>query len=670
MPRSKTAQLGNKSHSGATTRLGTRTRLGSGTRANNAVASAAAQIMIPRLLFIVSTIAILVFGLVMVYSASFVEAFTDPSISSSSYYFTHQLMLVGVGLVIMVIAMVVDYRIWSGWASWIPWVIVTLLLIFTLAFGNTELGGTRWIDLFGFSFQPSEFAKITMVLVAGTLAIKVHDTGRVRQIALTAGLAIGLPILFILLQPDLGTAIIALAGLIAVAWFGELPMKALGIAILLVVFVGAAMIMLAGFRMSRIDAWLNPWAVASDEGYQIINSFYAFAGGGVFGVGLGMSHQKYLYLPEPQNDLIYPIIGEEFGLMGTVLVVVLFLVFLYAAFRIARNAPDFYGRIIAGAAAAMVGFQAFLNMLCMVGLLPLTGKPLPFFSAGGSSIIVTLICVGLILNVSLRTKLPDPASLKRDKLFIIDGGGQDLLPWGNESPGRPLAPQRPVSPSSSEGPTVVGMKRLFRKPGSAGKVRKETQERQERQELQERQERQGSQAGYKQRAVTPKQRAVATPGLPQQSDAARLGTARNQSSALSSALSPARQAQAAQQAAQTAQRGTAPSQPATRQPAARESAGRQPSARESAGRQPAGRETTTRQPAARETAARQPAARETASRQSAGKSPADSGRSGHSRPLPGAHASPSRSSNGRMAKKPPTASSGHADQDRRRGLSR
>jgi cell division protein FtsW len=174
--------------------------------------------------------------------------------------------------------------------------------------------------------------------------------------------------------------------------------------------------------MGRIDAWLDPWSYANNEGYQIVNSFYAFADGGVTGVGLGMSHQKYLYLPQPHNDLIFPIIGEEFGLIGAALVVVLFLLFLYAAFRIARNAPDLYGRLVAGAAATMIGFQAFLNMLCMVNLLPMTGKPLPFFSAGGSSIIVTLMLAGLILNVSLRSRVSDGATERRDELLIIEGG--------------------------------------------------------------------------------------------------------------------------------------------------------------------------------------------------------------------------------------------------------
>ena len=387
----------------------------------------AANVMLPRMLLILSAFALLVFGLVMVYSASFVWAFTNDAIGNDSmHYFKRQLLSVGVGLVAMLLATAISYRVWNTIASWLPWTAISVLLIMTFIAGNEELGGQRWIDVFGFNFQPSEFAKITIVLVGAALVIKLYKGEQVKNIVLLAALAIGLPVLFILLQPDLGTVIIIAAGVIAVAWFGELPLRTLAIVILCAVFLGAAMILLAGFRMNRIDAWLDPWALASNEGYQIVNSFYAFAGGGVSGVGLGLSHQKYLYLPQPQNDLIFPIIGEEFGLIGTVLVVLLFLLFLYAGFRIARNAPDFHGRIIAGSAATLIGFQAFLNMFCMTNLLPLTGKPLPFFSAGGSSIVTTLILVGLILNVSFRSRTPEAAlkraSKRRDELLIIEGG--------------------------------------------------------------------------------------------------------------------------------------------------------------------------------------------------------------------------------------------------------
>jgi cell division protein FtsW len=377
---------------------------------------------------------LLVFGLVMVYSASFVEAFTNPDIQDSAYIFKRQLMLVGIGLVALIVILAIDYRVWNSFVSWLPWLLGVVLLILTWATGNEELGGKRWLDVFGFNLQPSEFTKVAMLLLSAMLMVRLRKEGSTKPLIIMTAVAVGLPALLILLQPDLGTTLIALVGVVIVAWFGELSMKPLFFVVLLIGLVGAAAIAFTDFRTARIDAWLDPWADPLDGGYQIVNSLYAFAGGGPTGVGLGMSHQKYLYLSQAHNDLIFPIIGEEFGVIGTITVAVLFLLFLFAAFRIARAAPDLYGRVIAGSAAGMIGFQAFLNMLCTVNILPMTGKPLPFFSAGGSSIIVTLILVGLILNVSLRSKDTDEARERRDQLLIIDGGRR-----GAQGIGQPLS---------------------------------------------------------------------------------------------------------------------------------------------------------------------------------------------------------------------------------------
>jgi cell division protein FtsW len=405
-----------------------------------------ASILGPRLLFILTTIALLVFGLVMVYSASFVEAFTNTKIEDSSYFFRHQLLLAGIGLVAMSITIAIDYRVWNTLLSWLPWALVVLLLVLTLAIGNEELGGQRWFDLFGFSLQPSEFAKPALVLLFAMLAVKLRTEGFSTQLIILIAAAIAIPLLLIALQPDLGTMLIVLAGFISIAWLAEFPFRYIGLTLAIIILMGVAAIAFTDFRMDRIDAWLDPEGNAADSGYQIMNSFYAFADGGISGVGLGMSHQKYLYLPQPHNDLIFPIIGEEFGLIGAVAVVVLFMIFLYAAYRISHDSVDMYGRIVAGSAASIIGFQAFLNMLCMVNLLPMTGKPLPFFSAGGSSIVVTLMMVGLILNVSLRSKEADPAEAKREELLIIEGGRRASKEDKRSSKRQPQQPQQLQQP--------------------------------------------------------------------------------------------------------------------------------------------------------------------------------------------------------------------------------
>ncbi|MDR2196637.1 MAG: FtsW/RodA/SpoVE family cell cycle protein [Coriobacteriales bacterium] len=439
-----------------------------------------AQILAPRLLLIVTTVILVVFGLVMVYSASFVESFTNPAIQDSSYIFRRQVLLVGIGLVALVFTAAINYRLWSGFAAWLPWLAVLILLVLTWAMGNEELGATRWFDLFGFNLQPSEFAKVAMLLLTGALFVRLRTGGDRNLLFGLIAAAVFFPVLLILLQPDLGTAIIALVGIVAVAYFAECSMKPLAIAMLAIVLVAVAAIALAGFRMGRIGAWLDPWAYASDEGYQIVNSLYAFADGGVTGVGLGMSHQKYLYLPQPHNDLIFPIIGEEFGLIGAAFVVVLFLLFLYAAFGVARTASDPYGRVIAGAAATTIGFQAFLNMLCMANLLPLTGKPLPFFSAGGSSVIVTLMLVGLILNVSLRSRPTDAAAERRDDLVIITGGQALAADGGQLSPRKPVRrPQAGIQGMCAEAVRAQGAhtqparRQAAQEPSGKGRFRRQ-----------------------------------------------------------------------------------------------------------------------------------------------------------------------------------------------------
>ena len=387
-----------------------------------------ARILAPRLLLIFTTAALLIYGLVMLYSASFVEAFTNSEYGDSAYFIIRQLFFAAAGLVAMAIAIILPYRL-RPWPKliWIiaglAWLIVVVMLALTLipGIGIAINGSNRWLPFLGTTIQASEFAKVAVMLCCAVLAVKLRDSWQ-RSTALMALTVIGLPALLVLMQPDLGTALVIFVGVFAVAWFADYPLKFFAAGFTLVVFIAAVAMILEPFRSGRMDVWINPWDYTQDIGNQIINAAYAFGEGGLTGVGLGGSHQKYLYLSQVQDDMIFPIVGEELGLIGSLLVALLFLAFVFAAFRIAANAPDRLGRVIAGASGAIIGFQAFLNMLCMTGALPMTGKTLPFFSAGGSSIIATLIMVGLILNVSLRSNAPDAASRRRDSLEILDGG--------------------------------------------------------------------------------------------------------------------------------------------------------------------------------------------------------------------------------------------------------
>lgn len=373
-----------------------------------------------RVIFIVTVAILLLFGLVMVYSASSIVALGETG--DPSYYFKRQLMFVVLGLVLAVGVAIFHYHVPSGKISWIIWGVVVVLLVATLIYGATGLGAKRWIPVAGITIQPSELVKIAFLFVGVHLLTKWRESGFSGSLLLWAAVGLGVPILLVLAQPDLGTVIVALIGVIVILWLGGVSGRICLAAIGAMVLVGVLAILLEPYRLERIFAALDPWADPLDTGYQTINSLYAFGEGGITGVGLGQSHQKYLFIPEPQNDFVFAIIGEELGLIGAFVTVLLFMVFIVSGFMIAHNAADLPGKMIALSATMLIGFQAFLNILCVVGVVPITGKPLPFFSAGGSSMISTMILVGAILSVSFHTDARDVSTQRRDNLVIIEGG--------------------------------------------------------------------------------------------------------------------------------------------------------------------------------------------------------------------------------------------------------
>lgn len=381
-----------------------------------------ASIMAPRLLLIGSVAVLIVFGLVMVYSASSIEAYT--SYGDSAYFLKRQCILLVAGLAIGGFFMIFPYDRWRGRPAWLFWIVIVGLLVITTLFGYVGLGSKRWLYIGSQGFQPSEFAKVAMLVLAADLLILQREgafPGSFRRFILVMFIVVGVPSAIIFLQPDLGTFIIVLFGILAVMWFGEVPMKAVGGVIAAVAVIGVLAILFVGFRSDRLSAWLDPWEDPLGNGYQIINSFYAFSDGGIFGVGLGNSLQKYLYLPEAYNDFIFAIIGEELGLIGCTAVIALFVVLLYASIKIGQHAADDFGAVLAPACGALLTFQALLNICCVVGIFPITGKPMPFVSYGGTSLVTSLMLVGLILSVSLHAESPS-AEKRRDALVIADGG--------------------------------------------------------------------------------------------------------------------------------------------------------------------------------------------------------------------------------------------------------
>ena len=351
-----------------------------------------------RYLLLGSAVFLTAFGLVMIYSASSISAYVKHG--SSWYFFVRQGIFIVASSIVAWFVARYDYRKLAA-SSRLIWAIAMGVLIITYGLGVVRGGARRWIPLGIVNLQPSEFAKIASVLVTAMFVVewrrrRIDTTEFLKHIALYAVV----PALLILFQPDLGTAVSLVVAVAVVLYLGGVDMRWIWTSGLALVSLAVVGILLEPYRMKRVLAFLNPWADPKGKGYQAVQALLAFGTGGIKGVGLGLSRQKFFYLPEAHTDFIFAIIGEELGLLGTLAIVVGFGVLVYAGIRIAMGARDSYGRLVAGGLTGMIAFQAFLNMGTVTGLMPITGKPLPFVSYGGSSVLVTMICMGLLLSVS------------------------------------------------------------------------------------------------------------------------------------------------------------------------------------------------------------------------------------------------------------------------------
>ena len=367
------------------------------------MADVAPDVAGPRLVMLLVVLGLTLLGFVMIYSASSISAITEDS-NSASYLFD-QIVFAVIGIAVgFVLWKIVPYGFWGTRAIWVVWGLAIALLLLTAVMGIAALGAQRWLVIGPISLQPSEFAKIAIVLMAAYQFSGLRaGASDMRQFIVSILVTVAIPTFFLYsTQSDLGTTAIIAVGIIAVMWFGEVPLR------VMLIFLGALLVFavlavaLSSYRSDRF-LFLNPWNDGEGgygKGYQLVHSYYAIAEGGIFGVGLGNSREKYLYLPESETDFIFSIICEERGLIGALIVIVAFLVLLWAGMRIARAARDDFGSMVAGAITIMLVFQAFLNIGCAIGVFPTTGKPLPFISSGGSSLIASFMMVGIVLSVS------------------------------------------------------------------------------------------------------------------------------------------------------------------------------------------------------------------------------------------------------------------------------
>jgi len=349
-------------------------------------------------------LALLAIGFVMVYSSSAVRGyilFDDP------YHFLKmEVLWIILGLGAMALSMLVDLRLLRKFAKPILFIAIALLIAVKIpGVGRRVNGADRWIGIGPLSIQPSEVIKLSMVLVmAHLLALEPHKIQSFRKGVLPILALLGVIAGLIMLQPDLGTTLVIAATaffmLIAAGARATHIGSLIGIGLGLVV----ASILAAPYRMRRIFAFLDPWADPLGKGYQTIQALLALGPGGLFGLGLGQSRQKFLYLPENHTDFIFAMIGEELGFVGASLVILLFFLFAWRGFRVAMRAPDPFMGFLAVGLTAMVLIQAMINMGVVSGVLPVTGITLPFISYGGTSLVFTMLGVGVLLNISREVR--------------------------------------------------------------------------------------------------------------------------------------------------------------------------------------------------------------------------------------------------------------------------
>lgn len=359
----------------------------------------------PDMVLFYTVLILLGIGVVMVYSASAVSA--NVNFNDSYYFLKRQLIWAALGLVAMVWTMNTDYHMWQKLAKPILWItVILLILVLVPGMGKVVNGARRWLGFGSFYLQPSEIAKLSMVIFMSYNLTKYQERLQFFVKGLVPQLIVLLVIFgLILKEPDLGTAL-SIAGTVFVMLFVAgarvSHMGALG-------GFGAAgvtaAVLLEPYRLKRLIAFSDPWADPLNTGYHIIQSLYAIGSGGLFGVGLGRSREKFLYLPEPHTDFIFSILGEELGLIGTITVVLLFFIFAWRGLKIAMSASDIYGSILATGLTTMILLQAVMNIAVVTASMPVTGIPLPFLSFGGSALIFTLAGVGILLNISRQVNL-------------------------------------------------------------------------------------------------------------------------------------------------------------------------------------------------------------------------------------------------------------------------
>jgi cell division protein FtsW len=358
------------------------------------------------LTLLVPTALLLGVGLIMVFSASSVAAYAR--YGSSFLFVQRQAVYAGVGILGLLLLSRMPYAIWSRLA--VPFLAATgilLILVLHSGAGTSAGGSSRWLAVGPITIQPSEIVKLALVAFAATVltrkAALLDDVGHLLLPLLPVT---GLVCWLVMRQPDLGTTVILAGTIFVLLFIAGVRLRYLGIAGVAGVAIGWILIMSAAYRRARFLSFLSPWNDPQNAGYHLIQSYIALGSGGLFGVGLGASRQKWMYVPNAHTDFIFSILGEELGLLAAICVLGLFGVLLYGGIRVASRAPDTFGRLLASGIVAWLGLQTIVNLGAVTGLLPITGVPLPLLSYGGSSLVVTLGAIGILVNIARTPTVP------------------------------------------------------------------------------------------------------------------------------------------------------------------------------------------------------------------------------------------------------------------------
>jgi cell division protein FtsW len=352
-----------------------------------------------------SVAALVAIGLVMVFSASSATAYAEHG--DIAYYLKRQLIWLAVGLAGAYACYRLDYQRLRAAA---PYLLVAaiagLLLVFVPHIGVGVNGGRRWLGTAGLSLQPSEFAKLALVIfLAAVLSVRGERITSLSRGLFPLCVPIAIVTVLVLKEPDMGTASLLFFTAFTMLFAAGARLVHLTAIALATVPFAALTVLASPYRRARIFAFVDPWRDPLNTGFHIVQSLLALGSGGIFGVGLGASRAKFFYLPEQYTDFIFSVLGEELGLIGTLVVIALFLTLAYRAVKIALAAPDRFGFFLAIGCGAMIAIQAFVNIGVVSSSWPVTGVPLPFISFGGSSLVVNLLAVALIANVGRHRKV-------------------------------------------------------------------------------------------------------------------------------------------------------------------------------------------------------------------------------------------------------------------------